>query len=219
MVNSYEKEFIRLLEEQKFKIGVRTLFADFCRCVLCGICSPVSEDSDRWENEYRKIVSQYPGYGALIAELLGNLLAAMEQEPFTDILGRIYMKLDMGNGSLSQVFTPSCISALCGKMVFDENTHEKLANGEVITLSDCCVGSGGMMLSYAGLIHEAGYNPQTQLRITCNDIDSLCVAMAFIQLTFSGLKACIWCGDTFSQEPRECFYTPFWFVPDDLDRR
>ena len=61
---------------------------------------------------------------------------------------------------------------------------------------------------------ERGYNPSTQMLVTCMDIDSLCCDMAYIQLTLLGIAASIVHGDTLSMTTHCSALTPIYFLND-----
>ena len=213
-MNKHEKDFVKLIEQHRYRHGAYQLFSDFCRCLVCAINSPLENTAEN-EKRYAEIIKQYDDESEtikLFADLHNLLILAMEDKPFTDILGSIYMQLDIADKKhLGQCFTPDGVSQLCAALTAgDVDAH--IERDGFIAVNDCCVGGGSMVLQFARQMQDMGYNPQMQLCVICNDIDGLCVDLAYIQLSLNGIPAIVSRGNTLTQEFTQHYRTPMWVI-------
>ena len=89
---------------------------------------------------------------------------------------------------------------------------ETLFIKNLITLSEPCSGSGGMIIAYAETMKEKGYNYQHQSYVEAVDIDDICFKIAYIQLSLLGIPAKVIRGDSLAMRYFEVYYTPFYFL-------
>lgn len=214
--SNFEKEFIKTLDGYRYKYNIYQLFNDFCQCAACAINSPL-EQHDKRESQYSEIIGRYQNEDMvkLFGDLFGMLILGLEENPFTDVLGNIYMQLEITDKKhLGQCFTLGSVSGLCGQLAFDSRVQKQVEQDSFVTLNDCCVGGGSMVLAFADAMKKAGFNPQKELCVVCNDIDNLCVNMAYIQLSLNGIPGIVFKGDTITQRFTDYFHTPMWMLSD-----
>ncbi|MEI6809741.1 MAG: N-6 DNA methylase [bacterium] len=134
-------------------------------------------------------------YSRAEGEEFGRLLvlytACVEREPFQDILGQLFMRLDVNSVRAGQYFTPYSIAEMMARMQFDKEQFTRLVEDKgVVTVCDPAVGSGVMLLAFAGVVHESlGRWGTDRLRLYGTDIDLRCVHMCKIQIRMNGLDA------------------------------
>lgn len=139
--------------------------------------------------------------GAELGRLFGLYVEAVELLPFRDILGTLFMKLDINSVSNGEFFTPWPIAEMMALMTFNRDDFLNLVKerGEV-SVCDPAVGSGVMLLAFGKVVHDAlGRDGTNWLRLYGMDIDSRCVNMCRIQLRMNGLDgfgrmASVLCG-------------------------
>ena len=139
---------------------------------------------------FRKCMDRYSrAEGEEFGRLLGLYVDAVEAEPFRDILGEVFMRLDVKSVAAGQYFTAWPIAEAMARMQFDREDFERLVRekGEV-SVCDPAVGSGVMLLAFASVVHESlGRWGTGKLRLYGTDIDIRCVNMCRIQLRMNGL--------------------------------
>jgi len=127
--------------------------------------------------------------GAEFGRLLGVYTDAVEEVPFRDILGELFMRLDVNSARSGQYFTPWHVAEMMARMQFSREHFDALVaeKGEM-TVCDPAVGSGVMLLAFAKVVHdELGRSGVSKLRLYGTDIDQRCVLMCRIQLRMNGL--------------------------------
>lgn len=92
------------------------------------------------------------------------------------------------------------------------NVRIDMENKDILTLSEPCCGSGGMVIAFAETLKEQGYNYQNQLFVETIDIDEICFKMTYIQLSLLGIPAKVVRGNTLTYKFQEILYTPLFFI-------
>jgi hypothetical protein len=127
--------------------------------------------------------------GEEFGRLLVMYTKAVEEHPFRDILGELFMRLDVNSARSGQFFTPFSIAEMMAQINFDKEGFKRLVEekGEV-TVCDPAVGSGVLLLAFAKIVNDTfGRWGTDQLRLYGQDIDVRCVNMCRIQLRMNGL--------------------------------
>jgi hypothetical protein len=169
--------------------------------------------SQALEQEYIAIVGKYSrAEFDKFCELFSNLIVLMQAEP-TDVIGGLYMELELTNLKNGQFFSPPEISTFMAKILAGdalknmEDTHKPF-----IMLSEPACGAGGMVLAFASEMMNQGVNPAHKLFVQCIDIDRLAGFMCYLQLSLWGIPAQIIIGDTLTGKYRESYYTTMYYV-------
>lgn len=144
----------------------------------------------------------------LIAEIIAKLFLLLSEPTcggaFSDYLGDIYMQLEMGNKYSGQFFTPYHVS----RMMSEFQVADKDLPADIITVSDPCVGAGGIILAFADALSQRQVNYSMKMLAHCCDIDIKCVHMTYLQLSWAGIPAIIYHGNTLTQEMWDTWKTP-----------
>jgi type I restriction-modification system DNA methylase subunit len=161
---------------------------------------------DSLEQEYLTIIKGYSKKERFaIAELFAMLVDLLNPEPI-DILGQLYMELEISSKGNGQFFTPDAVSQLMGSMVYGGKIE--LPPCGFITMSEPACGAGGMVLAYVKEMLNQKLNPVHHLWVQCVDIDRMVALMCYIQLSLWAVPAQIIVGNTLTLEYREQFFTP-----------
>ena len=118
-------------------------------------------------------------------------VAAVEALPFRDVLGELFMELDVKSVRAGQFFTPWPVVLMMAKMQFDREAFESAVREKGhVSVCDPAVGSGVMLLAYAKVVcAELGRQGLRHLKLYGQDIDPRCVHMCRIQLRLNGLDS------------------------------
>lgn len=204
------KEFISKLQNLDRSKNLATVFKDFLILCTCSLSQPFYK-SFEIEQKYKDTVKNYTKEQVEeFSKLLAFLVEALE-ENHQDFLGQVFMQLNLGNNATGQYYTPYCVS----KMIAEINlaySIEKLENNEIITFSEPCCGSGGMIIAFAETMKQYNYNYQKMLYVEAIDIDENAFMMCYIQLSLLGIPAKVIQGDTLTLKFERVLYTPFYFI-------
>lgn len=127
--------------------------------------------------------------GQELGRLFSLYVVAVEELPFRDILGTLFMRLDIKSVQAGQFFSPYPIAEMMARMQFDRDSFQALVSERgTVSVCDPAVGSGVMLLAFAKVVHDSlGREGTDRLRLYGNDIDIRCVNMCRIQLRLNGL--------------------------------
>lgn len=208
-VAAFKKTF-RTLAPYKHRYEV---FRDFVTMTAISLHNGLMKDQ-RLEAEYLDIIGQYkPDDQKAFPKLLGSLIAALDHEP-RDILGPLYMELEIANKDAGQFFTPPELSEMMASISF-QDMIQKLDQQPYIKLSEPACGAGGMILAFVKVLIQHKHNPADKIWVQCVDVDRMAALMCYIQLTLWNVPAQVIVGNTLTWEHREIWYTPahhlgFW---------
>lgn len=162
------------------------------------------------EDEYMQIVERH-GRETMVAfsEMLVLVVQALECDLPMDLLGSIYMALELGNDHAGQFFTPSSVCELMAAMTLQPDyLREMVERDGFIAVQEPAIGGGAMVIPVIRAVREAGLNPSQHMHVTGVDIDWTVLRMAYVQLSLLGVPAVLYVGDTLRMEMREDWYTP-----------
>jgi len=189
------------------------VWRDFVTMAACSLHNGFFKCETR-EAEYLKIIHRYEKADQQrFPELLGCLIEMLEPEP-RDVLGPLYMELEIASKDRGQFFTPPELSEMMARLTTDD-PKAALKTQPFITMQEPACGAGGMVLALVKTLIDAGYNPAEVLWVQCIDIDRLAALMCFVQLTLWHVPAEVVVGNTLTLETREVWHTPahhlgFW---------
>src|SRR5262249_6396491 len=198
--NDYLSTLEHALRQLTYGQHLFTVFRNFVKLSAFSL-SNVADPNNKAarEQQYLSIVQQYkPAEFQQFPPLLGMLATCLEYEP-TDVLGRLYHRLDIHNHQSGQFFTPYPVCQAMAKMLVHDAKH-LVTEQEFIRAHEPCVGSGAMIMALAQALREEGIHYQHKLHVTAIDIDPLCVHMAYVQCTLLHIPALICHGDTLRGE-------------------
>lgn len=209
------KEFLKTFDELCYMHDRLNIFSDFVKLCAISIYNSFAHNQ-AMEDEYLRIIKSYnEKEQKLFPKLFGELIMMYEEcNEVIDILGPIYMNTKSKDKHLGQVFTPAHISEFMAEcLIGNENSYkEEIKKKGYITINDPACGSGGLVLAYANVLKKHNINYQQNLLVNVTDIDSLCVYMAYIQLSLYGVPAVVYCGDTLTQKMNFKMETPLFFL-------
>jgi type I restriction-modification system DNA methylase subunit len=196
--------------------GTYQAFSDFLTLAACSISNAIDRQFfEEREKLYLDTIKRYSKDEAgRFAELLALLVQAFEPTPgavvYRDVLGELFMSLELGNEWAGQFFTPYSVALAKAMMVVgdaDSLRAEIEARGFVRAMEPA-VGGGALVIATADAMKRLGINYQQHLHCTCIDIDLKAVCMAYIQLSLLHVPAVVIHGNALSNERWSTWCTP-----------
>lgn len=208
----HTKELQQLIRATAHRWSQHEVFSDFVELASLSLSNAVDwRQFDAREARYLEIAKKYPrDQFERFPRMLGHLTLAMEQCCATgelgDVLGAVYMQLELGNDRAGQFFTPYHVSQLMARLLVGDGAEAR-EKGFLDVMEPAC-GAGGMVIAMADALRQAGLNPQSAMHATCIDIDPRCVHMTYLQLSLLHIPAIVLHGNSLSGEVWSRWYTP-----------
>jgi hypothetical protein len=205
-----KRDIIKTMTTLSHRHDAWRVFSDFVEMAAVSIanaCDQFHPDRDKREARYMEIVKAYtPEELGQFAKMLGLLTQEMEAGP-SDVLGEIFMEMDLGSKWHGQFFTPYSLCHATAKMVMHD-LDEKIKTQPFITVNEPASGGGAMLIAMAEIMSEKGINYQKCLHVTAQDLDLKAVHMSYVQLSLLGIPGIVIHGNTLLNEHRSIWYTP-----------
>lgn len=184
------KQVVDMLDRLALKHGGRSrVFDDFLTVSVCALAGGTMEE------EYLAVARRYSdgekGKRGIdhLAALFANVVKVMD-ETRADILGDVFQGA-ITYGDHGQYFTPESLCDLIAQLTGSEGK----------TVSDCCCGSGRMLLASAKLNRNRLFVGQ--------DTDLRCVKITAINLALYNLYGYVILGNSLANERRLIYATGF----------
>ena len=206
----FRKHFIDLLRQNAYRYDLWNVWSDFVEIAAIAISNGVDlGQRDEREARYMQLLQRYnPEEVDRFAQALGALMMAIHYSSFDDLLGGVFMELELGNKWAGQFFTPYSICHMMGAMNVDQRTHELVRTNGFIRLNDPCTGGGAMVIGFAHALNDAGLDHHEHLHVVAQDLDLKAVHMAYLQFSLLQIPAVVIHGNTLALEERSHWYTP-----------
>ena len=193
--------------------GTWEVFTDFLLIAAVSFSNVVDlRSAKEREAQYMETIKKYSKEDlSQFAAMLAELTLAMEDDP-SDILGKLFHELDLGNKWRGQFFTPDHIARMMAEITINDGTKAEVEEKGFITALEPALGSGVMVINLAQAMLKRDINPQQTLLVTGVDVDLKCVHMAYIQLTLLHIPAVIVHGNSLTLETFSTWYTPAYVL-------
>ena len=215
---NYKEQIIKKINELSGKYSTYEVFADWVKLQALSISQSVWYLKKR-EEQYLDLSKKYSSKELKIMSDMSGMLTLAFEEGMSDVLGSIYMSREMGSNKLGQFFTPYHICQMMAKM---QDINELKEQG-FIKVVEPSTGAGGNIIAYCEHVKDSGYNYQTQVKVTAQDLDYKAVYMSYVQFALLGISAAVVQGDTLNKIwdgklGDNVFITPMYMLHNQIDR-
>lgn len=185
-----KKQIIELIQKMSGEYSVYQIFDDWISMFALATAQQV-QHSDEREKSYLQIVNKHSKERLENFCRLNAMLIEAFEEGMEDVLGYIYMHLELGSSRTGQFFTPYHVCRMMAKIAL-ENKGEQ----EIYICNEPSCGGGGNIIAFAEALKEKGINYQLRMKAVCQDIDVRAVYMCYLQCTFYGIPAVVFQSNT-----------------------
>jgi type I restriction-modification system DNA methylase subunit len=218
MRQEHRQELVRLVKQASAVTSTWRIWDDLMFMSAATLSQPLQWNQKR-EDEYLRRISQYePQQQTLFPMMFAEIVLALEQEGITDVLGEMYMELELYNHWRGQFFTPEPICRMMGRMV-GADVVDLIKQQGFITVNDPCCGSGAMLIAFTHNCMDEGVNFQHDVLFVGQDVDPVVARMCYIQMSLLGMPGYVIIGNSLLHPPTgmihpECDYlfTPMYFI-------
>ncbi len=199
---------VKVLRANTGALDLRTVFEDFCSMAAAAIRNRVDRHGHQArEDEYERTRSHYTGAQVdRFAEALAFVTLELDAQP-RDVLGETYMQLGIANRDQGQFFTPYSVAQLIASMQVADASAQLLTR-PFLTVYDPACGAGAMVIAMVQALAAQGIEYQTKVHVTADDISSIAVHMAYVQLSLLGVPAVVNRRNSLTLEHFDTWPTP-----------
>lgn len=144
-----------------------------------------------------------------VSSLYDPVIQAFEDNPWQDLLGDVYMRLNIGNKKTGQFFTPYHLAEAMARLNLDEQmVKDAIEQHGYITVNEPAAGGGANVIGCAHVLREMGVNYQTDAWFVCQELSELTALTCYVQMSILGMAGIVQVGDTIKMDFRHSLYTP-----------
>ena len=171
MDNNKKSEFIRLFNAIKPERHRHEVWSDFVTTSAIALHN-ATHKAHSLETEYLNIINAYSSDDVQrLCEMLSIVVVLLEPAP-SDVLGALYMELELSSANNGQYFTPDAVSQLMATILHGGSLEQKLQQ-PFVTLHEPACGAGGMVLAFAKAVIDTGHNPAEKLWVSAIDVNRI----------------------------------------------
>ena len=185
-VDSYKKEFLSIFNSLCGRHGRWEVWSDFIQLTAIDISNVTDKaNAPKRAADARNIAKKYSEDEIKrMAEMLMQMVYAIDENPDQDFLGELYMACNLGNDHAGQFFTPYNVCQCMSEITYDVPA---LLDGKgFIAVNDPACGAGALLLSFANACKRHDINYQQKVLFVAQDIDYTVGLMCYIQLSLMG---------------------------------
>lgn len=194
------RELVKMFNELTGSRGTWQVFNDCIEMFALSIQNIFTLGKKHIENEekYKRISSQYSTNEIqTIVRIFAKITDMAEENPFRDLLGDLYMQLNMGSDALGQFFTPYSVAQFMAECSMNvDEIKSKIEQDGYVTISEPSVGGGANIIAFCEYMLKNDINYQNRCVIVCQDLSRLTAMMCYVVLSLLGCSAVIKVGDT-----------------------
>lgn len=194
-VDSYKKEFLSIFNSLCGRHGRWEVWSDFIQLTAIDISNATDKgNAPKRAADARNIAKKYSEDEIKrMAEMLMQMVYAMDGNPDQDFLGELYMTCELGNDHAGQFFTPYSVCQAMSEISFDPARFEDKG---FVSVNDCACGAGALLVSFANACKRHDINYQQKVMFVAQDIDYTVGLMCYIQLSLMGCPGYVVIDDT-----------------------
>lgn len=202
-VKAEYNELINLFNKLTGKRNMWQVFNDVITMIACSVQSQFST-LKRFKQVEELYMNTAVGYSKeellIVCQIFAKITDMLNENPFRDLLGDLYMQLEMGNNELGQFFTPYNIAKLVAESCVDiDKAKGKINERGYIVINEPACGGGANVIGLCDVLYNNGINYQQKCIVVCQDLSRLTGLMCYIILSLIGCSAVIKIGDTLSK--------------------
>lgn len=197
----YKSSLAKLFVELTGSRNLWQVWADAITLIAISI-SNIFDHTERAkgrEETYKQIIKRYSEKERQVfVDILAKITKSLDEDPEQDLLGKLYMELELGNDKNGQFFTPYCLCALMAEINASskDSLEEEIQKNRYISVNDCACGAGATLIAFANHLKKSDINYQTSCLFVAQDIDYTTALMCYIQLSLLGCPGYVKVGNT-----------------------
>lgn len=208
-VKSEYKTVAGMFESLTGSRGMWQVFSDCIELFATAIQNQfvIGQKHEANEQRYLQIISQYNKSEVdTIVRIFAQIVNDLEENPWRDYLGDLYMQLEMGSDALGQFFTPFSVAQMMAKVCGNvDDIREKIKQRGYVEIAEPAIGGGANIIALLEHLTDNGINWQQDAIVVGQDLSRIAALMCYVVLSLIGCSAVIKIGDTLC-DPYTSYY-------------
>lgn len=194
------KAVVKLLRANTGERAMHAVFSDFCSMSAAALRNRFDPHRhEEREQEYERTRARYSApQQARFAEALALVAIELTTDP-RDVLGEIYMLLEISSREQGQFFTPYSVCQLMAAMQV-QDARKQLETQPFLTVYEPACGAGALVIAVSQELASQGIDCSTQMHVTADDLSLTAVHMSYIQLSLLQIPAVVNHRDSLTME-------------------
>lgn len=194
---SHIEKLADMIVESSRGRGLYPVYSEFVATTAVAIARACGNDTSKVGAKVREQSDDDGEMPRMIAELI----MAVEDAQYCDILGDLFMRLNLGSQAGGQFFTPTHLAHLCGDIAMPENKS-------FVSALDPACGGGAMLMAGAKKMRDDGHIPGVSYWAEGQDINEETALTCYVQLSLNGMAGRVSCGNTLAMDSWWSLLTP-----------
>lgn len=221
IIQGTEKEFMDIFRTLCSSRSSWQVWSDLMTAIACSLSNVTDKTPDHYEPREKEFADAVKRLGSVEApaQILAIIVAALDNEPEQDFLGKMYMELDLGNHWKGQFFTPYTICKMMSEITAGR-VEDQIEKQGYISVCDPACGAGATLIAAANTMKNMKYNFQNHVLFVGQDIDRVTGMMCYIQLSLLGCAGYVCVGNSLTNPligpvlfPKENEGQELWYTP------
>ena len=151
VIGESQKNIVKTMERLTGRFSLWEIWQDFIIMSAISIANTVDTPfRDSREQTYLERSRKYSKQELdAFAEMLAEVVNALDNNPDQDFLGELFMALDLGNEWKGQFFTPYSVCKMMSAITYADDTERRIEQQGWIGVSDPACGAGAMLIAFA----------------------------------------------------------------------
>lgn len=198
-----QKKIIKTMESLTGRLSLWEIWQDFIIMSAISIANTIDPPfrEDR-EQTYLERARKYSKQELdAFAEMLAEVVIALDNNPDQDFLGELFMSMELGNEWKGQFFTPYSVCKMMATITYGNDLQNEIEKQGWVSVNDPACGAGALLIAFANECRRPGkeINYQTSVLFVAQDIDYLAGMMCYIQMSLLGCPGYVVIADTLTK--------------------
>jgi len=201
-----QRTLAKLFDVACYRNNRGMVWSDFVTMAAIAISNTVDKDqAEEREKLYLQLATKYNEKELeAMTRMFAEIVEGLDEDPDRDLLGELFMALELSNSFAGQFFTPySLCQFMASCNIRPSFLEEQIDQKGWVSVNDPACGAGALLVAFANECRKRDINYQTSVLFTAQDIDPTVAAMCYIQLSLLGCPGYVVVADTL-RHPAEC---------------
>lgn len=172
-----QKSIVKMMESLTGRFSLWEIWQDFIVMFAISIANTVDTPfRESREQTYLQRARKYSKRELdTFAEMLAEVVIALDNNTDQDFLGELFMALELGNEWKGQFFTPYSVCKMMTAICYGNDLERKIKQEGWISVSDPACGAGALLIAFANECRRPTHRRMPPMTDTCVCCGACCI--------------------------------------------